>query len=175
MASNSISNRNISHYNQGLWFMRVGIGYDIHRLIEGRKLFLGGVEIPFEKGLLGHSDADVLLHAVCDSLLGAAGSGDIGQHFPDTDSKYKNISSMKLLEKTAAIIRADGFAIRNIDTIVFAEAPKIGPFRLEIQQNIANALEMPPNCVNVKATTTEGLGSIGKGDGIGAMSIALIE
>ena len=155
--------------------MRVGIGYDIHRLVEGRKLFLGGIEIPFEKGLLGHSDADVLLHAVCDSLLGAAGSGDIGRHFPDTDPKYKNIASMKLLEKTAAIIRADGFAIRNIDTIVFAEAPKIGPFRLEIQQNIANALEMPPNCVNVKATTTEGLGVIGKGDGIGAMSIALIE
>lgn len=155
--------------------MRVGIGYDIHRLVDGRKLVIGGVEIPFDKGLLGHSDADVLLHAVCDSLLGAAGLGDIGQHFPDTDPKYKNISSMKLLGKTATLIRADGCAIRNIDTIVFAEAPKIGPFRLEIQQNIANALEMPPNCVNVKATTTEGLGPIGKGEGIGAMSIALVE
>lgn len=155
--------------------MRVGIGYDIHRLVEGRKLYLGGIAIPFEKGLLGHSDADVLLHAVCDALLGAAGLGDIGLHFPDTDPSYENISSLKLLAKTVAIVRAKGFVIQNIDTIIFAEIPKIGPYRQKIQHNIADAAGIEPSCVNVKATTTEGLGAIGKGDGIGAMSVVLVE
>ena len=155
--------------------MRIGIGYDIHRLVEGRKLILGGIAIPFEKGLLGHSDADVLLHAVCDSLLGAAGLGDIGLHFPDTDPSLENISSMKLLVKTVELVRANGFAIRNIDTIIFAEIPKIGPYRRQIQTNIAVATAMDPTCINVKATTAEGLGAIGRGDGIGAMSVALVE
>jgi len=155
--------------------MHVGIGYDIHRLVKGRKLILGGIAIPFEMGLLGHSDADVLLHAVCDALLGAAGLGDIGLHFPDTDPNYKNISSMKLLAKTVAMVKAKGFTICNIDTIIFAENPKIGPYRQKIKNNIAAAAEMEPNCVNVKATTTEGLGVIGKGDGIGAMSVVMVD
>ena len=154
--------------------MRIGIGYDVHRLVPGRRLVLGGVVIPFEKGLLGHSDADVLVHAVCDALLGAAGLGDIGLHFPDTDAKFKDISSLTLLAETGRMIRKKGFAIRNIDTIVFAEAPKISPFRQEMQDNLANTVEVDPGRVNVKATTTEGLGIFGKGEGIGAMSVALL-
>ena len=155
--------------------MRIGIGYDVHRLVAGRKLVLGGVIIPFDKGLLGHSDADVLVHAVCDALLGAAGLGDIGLHFPDTDLKFKNISSLTLLAETNAMIRNKGFSIRNIDTIIFAEAPKISPFREEMQQNLAHTVEVDPGCINIKATTTEGLGIIGKWEGIGAMSVALLE
>jgi len=154
--------------------MRIGIGYDVHRLVTGRPLILGGTSIPFEKGLLGHSDADVLVHAVCDALLGSVGLGDIGQHFPDTDPRFKDISSLILLSQSAAIVRANGFAIRNIDTIIFAEAPKIGPYRETMQKNIAHAVETEPGCINIKATTTEGLGVIGKGDGIGAMSVALV-
>ena len=155
--------------------MRTGIGYDVHRLVAGRKLVLGGTEIPYEKGLLGHSDADVLAHAVCDALLGAAGLGDIGLHFPDTDPKYKNISSLTLLAQTGDMVRAKGFSIRHIDTIVFAEAPKIGPYRKSMQQNLAAAVKVESGCVNVKATTTEGLGVIGKGEGIAAMSVVLVE
>jgi 2-C-methyl-D-erythritol 2,4-cyclodiphosphate synthase len=155
--------------------MRIGIGYDVHRLVTGRRLMLGGVVIPFEKGLLGHSDADVLVHAVCDALLGAAGLGDIGLHFPDTDPKFKNISSLTLLAETGIMIRNEGFSIRNIDTIVFAEAPKISPFRKEMQNNLANTVEVDPGRVNIKATTTEGLGIFGKGEGIGAMSVALLD
>jgi len=155
--------------------MHIGIGYDVHRLVAGRKLVLGGVLIPFEKGLLGHSDADVLVHAVCDALLGAAGLGDIGLHFPDTDRQYKNISSLTLLAETTAMIRNKGFSIRNIDTIIFAEAPKINPFREEMRENLAATVEVDPGCINIKATTTEGLGIIGKGEGIGAMSVALLE
>lgn len=154
--------------------MRIGIGYDVHRLVTGRRLVLGGIVIPFEKGLLGHSDADVLVHAVCDALLGAAGLGDIGLHFPDTDPKFKDISSLTLLAETGVMIRSKGFSIRNIDTIVFAEAPKISPFRKEMQDNLANAVEVDPGRVNIKATTTEGLGIFGKGEGIGAMSVALL-
>jgi 2-C-methyl-D-erythritol 2,4-cyclodiphosphate synthase len=156
-------------------FMRTGIGYDVHRLVAGRKLVLGGTDIPYEKGLLGHSDADVLVHAVCDALLGAVGLGDIGLHFPDTDPKYKGISSLTLLAQTSAMVCKKGFSIRNIDTIIFSEAPKIGPYRKSMQENLAAAVNLDPGCVNIKATTTEGLGVIGKGEGIGAMCVALVE
>lgn len=154
--------------------MQIGIGYDVHRLVTGRQLILGGALIPFEQGLLGHSDADVLVHAVCDALLGSVGLGDIGLHFPDTDPQYKDISSLKLLAQTNAMVRQKGFIIRNIDTIIFAEAPKIGPYRETIQKNLARAVEVAPGCINIKATTTEGLGVIGKGEGIGAMSVVLV-
>jgi 2-C-methyl-D-erythritol 2,4-cyclodiphosphate synthase len=155
--------------------MQIGIGYDVHRLVTGRQLILGGALIPFEKGLLGHSDADVLVHAVCDALLGSVGLGDIGQHFPDTDPQYKDIASLKLLARTTAMVRQKGFAICNIDTIIFAEAPKIGPYRKTMQKNLARAVEVDPGCINIKATTTEGLGVIGKGEGIGAMGVVLVE
>ena len=154
--------------------MPIGIGYDVHKLEAGRKLILGGVAIPFEKGLLGHSDADVLVHAVCDALLGAAALGDIGLHFPDTDPRFKNISSIKLLAETNAMVRDQGFTIGNIDTIIFAEAPKIGPYRKMMQEKLASTVEVDPNRINIKATTTEGLGVIGRGEGIGAMSVALL-
>ena len=155
--------------------MRAGLGYDVHRLAKGRKLMLGGVEIPFEKGLLGHSDADVLLHALCDAMLGAAGLGDIGMHFPDTDSRYKNISSLVLLESTRVMIRNAGYRVENIDATVFAQAPKIAPYRTAIQKSIASALQLEIDAVNIKATTTEGLGTIGEGEGIGAMCVALLK
>ena len=155
--------------------MRIGIGYDIHRLVEGRKLVLGGVTIPFEKGLLGHSDADVLIHAVCDALLGAAGFGDIGLHFPDTDSKLKDISSIIILSKTYNLLKNKGFTIINLDSTIMAEAPKISPFKEKMIENISQTIEIHPNCVNIKATTFEGLGLIGKEEGIGAMCVALID
>ena len=155
--------------------MRVGIGYDIHRLVKGRKLILGGVSIPFKKGLDGHSDADVLVHAVCDALFGAAGLGDIGMHFPDTASEFKDISSMKLLAKTFQMLKARGFSILNIDTVIFAEAPKLSSHSPAMQQNLAATLKLEPAQINIKATTTEGLGLIGSGEGIAAMAVALIE
>jgi len=155
--------------------MRIGIGYDVHRLIEGRKLVLGGVVIPFEKGLLGHSDADVLVHAVCDALLGAAGLGDIGMHFPDTDPEYKDISSIKILDKTYELVNSKNFKIANIDSTIFADAPKLLSYKEAMEKNIARSIEIEPECVNVKATTFEGLGMIGKGEGIGAMCIVLIQ
>jgi 2-C-methyl-D-erythritol 2,4-cyclodiphosphate synthase len=155
--------------------MRIGIGYDVHRLVEGRKLVLGGVTIPFEKGLLGHSDADVLIHAVCDALLGAAGLGDIGLHFPDTDPKLKDISSMIILSKTYNILRNKGFTVINLDSTIMTEAPKITPFKAKMEKNIARTIEIEPECVNVKATTLETLGMMGKGEGIAALCIALIE
>lgn len=155
--------------------MRVGIGYDIHRLVEGRDLILGGRDIPFEKGLLGHSDADVLVHAICDALLGAAALGDIGLHFPDTDPKFKGISSLDLLSATVDMIRSSGFAIVNVDATVFAEAPKIGPYREDIGQNLARTLGIVSNRINIKATTTEGLGYVGRGDGMAAMCVVLLE
>jgi len=155
--------------------MRTGIGYDVHRLIQGRKLVLGGVPIPFEKGLLGHSDADVLVHAVCDALLGAAGLGDIGMHFPDTDPQYKDISSLKILAKTYKLVSDKKFKIKNLDSTIFADAPKLSPYREEMQKNIARTIEIEPECVNIKATTFEGLGMIGKGEGIGAMCVVLIQ
>jgi 2-C-methyl-D-erythritol 2,4-cyclodiphosphate synthase len=154
--------------------MRIGIGYDVHRLVPGRQLVLGGALIPFDKGLLGHSDADVLTHAICDALLGSVGLGDIGQHFPDTDPQYKDISSLKLLTRTYEKVRQKGFTIRNIDTVILAEAPKIGPYRKTMLENLARAVEVDSGCINIKATTTEGLGGIGKGEGIGAMSVVLV-
>jgi len=155
--------------------MRIGTGYDVHRLIFGRKLILGGVAIPFEKGLLGHSDADVLVHSICDALLGAAGLGDIGLHFPDTDPKFKDISSIKLLEIAYKMVCEKGFNLQNLDSTIFAQEPKISSFREKMQQNIARAMNVKTNCVNIKATTTEGLGMFGRGEGIGAMSAVLIE
>ncbi|MCP4344402.1 MAG: 2-C-methyl-D-erythritol 2,4-cyclodiphosphate synthase [Desulfobacterales bacterium] len=155
--------------------MLIGMGYDVHRLVPGRKLVLGGITIPFEKGLLGHSDADVLIHALCDALLGAAGLGDIGLHFPDTDPEFKDIFSMKLLARTCEMVCAKGFSVINTDSTIFAEAPKLSPYREEMKNNIAHALEIEPARVNIKATTTEGLGMIGTGEGIAAMSVVLIE
>jgi len=155
--------------------MRIGIGYDVHKLVSGRKLILGGVTIPFEKGLLGHSDADVLVHSICDALLGAAGLGDIGLHFPDTDPEFKDISSLKLLEKSYKMVTGKGFHLKNIDSTIFAQAPKVFPFREEMQKKIASAMNVNPNFINIKATSTEGLGIFGKGEGIGAMSVVLVE
>jgi 2-C-methyl-D-erythritol 2,4-cyclodiphosphate synthase len=155
--------------------MRVGLGYDVHKLVEGRQLILGGVDIPFKKGLLGHSDADVLTHAVCDALLGAAQLGDIGLHFPDTDPEYKDISSIKLLHKVHRMLNDKGFTIVNIDTVIFAEAPKLSAFRHAMQTTLAKALNLTTDQLNIKATTTEGLGMIGQGEGIGAMVVVLIQ
>ncbi len=155
--------------------MRIGMGYDVHRLVEGRKLVLGGVTIPFEKGLLGHSDADVLIHAVCDALLGAAGLGDIGFHFPDTDPAYKDISSIKILAMTYEMVRNKGYEVVNLDSIIFAEAPKLAPYRDKMQNNIAQTIETETNCINIKATTFEGLGMIGNKEGIGAMCVVNIQ
>ena len=154
--------------------MRIGQGYDVHRLVEGRKLILGGVEIPYEKGLLGHSDADVLLHAVMDALLGAAALGDIGQHFPDSDERYKGISSVELLKEVGKILQENGYLIENIDSTVIAQRPKLLPYRPQMAKNIADALGIEPDQVSVKATTEEGLGFTGAGDGISAQAIALL-
>ncbi|MEE8431176.1 MAG: 2-C-methyl-D-erythritol 2,4-cyclodiphosphate synthase [Candidatus Desulfatibia sp.] len=155
--------------------MRIGMGYDIHRLVAGRKLVLGGIVIPFEKGLWGHSDADVLVHAVIDALLGAAGLGDIGQHFPDTAPEFKDISSLKLLSKTYEMINGKGFTVQNIDATIFAEAPKLYHYKAAMQKNIAQAIEIKQDRVNVKATTCEGLGTVGKGEGLAAQCIALLK
>lgn len=155
--------------------MRIGMGYDIHRLVAGRKLVLGGIVIPFEKGLLGHSDADVLVHAVIDALLGAAGLGDIGQHFPDTAPEFKDISSLKLLSKTYEIINGKGLTVQNIDATIFAEAPKLSRYKAAMQKNIAQAIEIEQDRVNIKATTCEGLGTVGKGEGMAALCVALLK
>lgn len=155
--------------------MRIGSGYDVHRLVPGRRLVLGGVEIPFDKGLEGHSDADAVLHSVCDALLGAAGLGDIGLHFPDSDPNYKNIDSMILLRDTYRMVKEKGFSIVNIDITVFAQQPKISPHRSAMARKIAEALETGTNRINIKATTTEGLGMIGKGEGIASMCVALVK
>ena len=154
--------------------MKIGIGYDIHRLDKSRKLILGGVTIPFAKGLLGHSDADVLVHSVCDALLGAAGEGDIGSQFPDSDPAYKGVSSLHLLAATDKILQQIGFSVINIDATIMAEAPKLSAYRDSMRKNIAATLGIDISCVGVKATTTEGLGMIGRGEGIAAMSVALI-
>lgn len=154
--------------------MRVGMGYDVHRFTADSPLVLGGVEIPHDRGLLGHSDADVLVHAVCDALLGAAGMGDIGLHFPDTDQRYKDVSSLLLLKRVGKMLIESGFSIINIDATILAERPKISPHRLKMQQNIARTLNVGASLVNIKATTTEGLGAIGRGEGIGAMCVAMI-
>ena len=154
--------------------MRVGIGYDVHRLAEDRELVLGGVRVPFELGLAGHSDADVLIHSICDALLGAMALGDIGQHFPDTDMQYRGISSLILLGKVNSLIQDQGFIINNVDTIIIAQKPKLAPFIPAMRDNIAETLEIAVESISVKATTTERLGSIGKGEGIAAEAIVSI-
>jgi 2-C-methyl-D-erythritol 2,4-cyclodiphosphate synthase len=153
---------------------RVGIGYDIHRLVEGRKLFLGGVEIPYIKGLLGHSDADVLIHAICDAMLGALGMGDIGEHFPDTDPKYQNISSIELLKTVADFVKKKGYAIGNIDTVVILEEPGLAPFKKHIQERLAGLLNIGQDCVNIKAKTNEGLDEIGERRAIAVHAAVLL-
>ncbi len=155
--------------------MRVGTGYDVHRLVEGRDLILGGVKIPFEKGLLGHSDADVLLHAVTDALLGAAALGDIGQHFPDGDPKYKDISSLILLKEAGELIGSKLYIVSNIDATVIAQRPKLASYIPQMRQNIADTLGIDIDCVNIKATTEEGLGFTGEGLGIAAQAVCLLE
>lgn len=154
---------------------RFGIGYDVHRLVEGRSLIIGGVDIPYEKGLLGHSDADVLLHAVSDALLGAAALGDIGLHFPDTDARYAGADSGMLLAESARLVRAAGFAIGNVDATVVAQTPKLRPYIDEMRANIARRLGIAPEDVNVKATTEEQLGFTGAGEGMSAYAVAGIE
>lgn len=154
--------------------MRVGIGYDVHRLVEGRKLIIGGVEIPYEKGLSGHSDADVLLHAIMDALLGAAALGDIGKHFPDTDPAYEGISSIVLLKKVGGLLRERGYEVGNIDAIIIAQRPKMAPHREKMRENVADALGISVGQVNIKATTEEGLGFTGSGEGISSQAAALL-
>jgi 2-C-methyl-D-erythritol 2,4-cyclodiphosphate synthase len=155
--------------------MRVGFGYDAHALVTGRPLFLGGIEIPYLFGLQGHSDADVLLHAICDALLGAIGEGDIGKHFPDTDSQYRDIRSTVLLKRVINKIKEKGFHLLNIDATIVAQRPKLSEFIPRMVKQIADVLEIEPGRVNVKATTTEGLGFAGRGEGIGAYAVALVE
>jgi 2-C-methyl-D-erythritol 2,4-cyclodiphosphate synthase len=155
--------------------MRTGTGYDVHRLVEGRKLVIGGVDIPSERGLLGHSDADVLLHAICDALLGAAGLGDIGRHFPDTAPKYKGISSLSLLAEVHRLLTEGGFRVNNIDATIVAERPKMAAYIPAMVANIATTVKADRSAVNVKATTTEGLGFAGRGEGIAAYAVCTIE
>ena len=155
--------------------LRIGHGYDVHRLTEGRALILGGVEIPYERGLLGHSDADVLTHTVMDALLGAAALGDIGKLFPDSDAAYKGISSIELLKRVKARLAEAGFETVNLDATILAQAPKLAPYRDEMRGNIACALDIPVSRVSVKATTEEGLGFTGSGEGIAAHAVALLE
>ena len=154
--------------------MRVGLGYDVHKLVDGRKLIIGGVDIPHEKGLLGHSDADVLVHAVMDSILGALALGDIGKHFPDTDEKYKGADSIKLLEFVYNLIDEKGYAIGNIDCTIIAQSPKMAPHIISMRENIAKTLNTSIDNINVKATTEEGLGFTGAKEGIAAQSICLL-
>lgn len=154
--------------------MRIGIGYDVHKLIEGRKLILGGVEIEYKRGLLGHSDADVLIHAIIDSILGAMSLGDIGKHFPDTDDKYKGISSIKLLKEITVILKENRYKINNIDSIIVAQKPKLSPYIEQMRINIAQALNIAVEDVNVKATTTEELGFEGREEGISAQAVCTL-
>ena len=154
---------------------RAGLGYDVHKLTENRELILGGVNIPYEKGLLGHSDADVLVHAIMDALLGACKLGDIGQHFPDNDPQYKDISSIKLLKHVGALLDKNGYKIVNIDSIIVAQRPKMMPHIPEMENNIAAALNIDPDSINVKATTEEGLGFTGSGEGIAAKAVCMVE
>ena len=155
--------------------IRIGHGYDVHKLVEGRRLILGGVDIPYEKGLLGHSDADVLLHAISDSLLGAAALGDIGKHFPDTDAAYKNADSLVLLSRVNKIINSAGYKVSNVDATVIAQAPKLAPHIEKMRKNIANALSADLEDISVKATTEERLGFTGRGEGISAHAVCIIE
>ncbi len=153
---------------------RIGIGYDIHRLVEGRKLFIGGIEIPYIKGLLGHSDGDALLHAICDALLGAIGEGDIGQLFPDTDPRYQGASSRELLKTVGSLIKKKNFLINNVDTVVIAQEPTLMPFKKNMQQAIAEILNIQESNVNIKAKTNEGLGEIGRKEAIAAYAVVTV-
>ncbi len=155
--------------------MRIGIGYDIHRLVEERKLVLGGVEIPYVKGLLGYSDGDVLLHAIVDAILGAMSLGDIGQHFPNTDEQYKDIPSRELIKRVIGIMREKKFVLKNVDTVIMAEEPKVYPFKEKMLDELSSMLGIERNSINVKATTNEGVGSIGRGDAIAAHAVVLLE
>ena len=155
--------------------MRVGLGYDVHRLVEGRDLILGGVKIPYEKGLLGHSDADVLLHALTDALLGAAAMGDIGRHFPDTDERYRGISSLILLEKAYTLVKERGYSLGNADMVIIMQKPKLKEYIPFMEENIAGALSCEKERISVKATTEEGLGFTGQGEGVSAKAIVLLE
>jgi len=154
--------------------MRIGQGFDVHALVAGRKLVIGGVEIPYDKGLAGHSDADVLIHAICDALLGAAGLGDIGGHFPDSDARYKDIDSRKLLREVARLLAGNGLRVLNIDSTIIAQEPKMAPHIPKMRNNIAADLGIPPADVNVKAKTAERLGFAGRGEGIAAEAVALV-
>ncbi len=155
--------------------MRIGHGYDVHRLIKNRKLIIGGVEIPYYLGLSGHSDADVLLHAICDALLGAAGLGDIGKHFPDTDERYEGIDSKKLLKSVLGLLKEKGYSVINIDATVIAQKPKLAPFIDDMRKQISDCVGVEVDRVNVKATTEEGLGFTGTGEGISAHAVCLID
>jgi len=154
--------------------MRIGHGYDVHRLVEGRKLILGGVDIPYEKGLLGHSDADVLLHAIADAILGAIGEGDIGKHFPDTDPRYKGADSLKLLARVMDLALGKGFELGNVDATIVAQRPKLAPHIPRMRENVAAVLRAEPDRVNIKATTTEELGFSGRGEGMAAYAVVLL-
>jgi 2-C-methyl-D-erythritol 2,4-cyclodiphosphate synthase len=153
---------------------RIGIGYDIHRLVEGRKLFLGGIEIPYVKGLLGHSDADALLHAICDALLGAVSEGDIGEHFSDTDCEYDGISSLELLKRTFGLLKNKGVSVINIDAIIIAQEPNLSPFKKLMRAKISQALEMPEENISIKAKTNEGLGETGRKEAIACYAAVMI-
>jgi len=154
--------------------IKIGIGYDIHKLAAGRKLMIGGVEVPYAKGLQGHSDADVLLHAICDALLGAAGEGDIGEHFPDGDPQYKDIGSGELVRDVYTLIRNKGYAVNNIDTVIIAQEPHLGPYKKQIRENIAAMLNIDKEMVGIKAKTNEGLGDIGKKGAIASYAVVLL-
>jgi 2-C-methyl-D-erythritol 2,4-cyclodiphosphate synthase len=154
---------------------RIGIGYDIHRLVEGRKLFLGGVEIPYIKGLLGHSDGDALLHAICDALLGALAKGDIGEHFPDTDVRFQDVSSIELLKAVNDITKQNNYIISCLDTVIIAQEPVLAPFKKQMRQKIASVLSVSEDCVNIKAKTAEGLGEIGKKEAIACYAVVMLE
>jgi len=155
--------------------VRIGIGYDVHRLVEGRKLILGGVKIPYPKGLEGHSDADVLTHAICDALLGAAGERDLGEHFPDTDARYKEICSLELLKEVGGLLAGKGWTIENIDSVVVMETPKLNPFKQKIKEKICETLGLDSDRVNVKATTTEGLGYLGRSEAVASYAVCLLK
>jgi 2-C-methyl-D-erythritol 2,4-cyclodiphosphate synthase len=155
--------------------MRVGIGYDVHRMVGGRDLVLGGVNIPSEKGLLGHSDADVLVHAIIDAILGAAGEGDIGAHFPDSDHKYRGISSLILLAKAGGLLKSKSLEVLNIDAVIIAQEPKLAPYKKDMAANVAETLGIRVDQVNIKATTTEGLGFTGTGEGIAAYAVTMVK
>ena len=155
--------------------MRIGLGYDIHRLVEGRRLILGGVEIPYIKGLDGYSDADVLSHAICDAILGAIGKGDIGLHFPNTDPEFKDIASTELLNKVSATVKVGGFKIVNVDSTLILEEPKLEPFKNKMKQAISHSLGISEDVINIKATTQEGVGSLGRGEAIAAYAVVAVE